>query len=453
MQLNDPGRDLLAGQKIEVPQADSDPGWIAFADLLLKKRRAVLMGTMIGLVISVGVALYYPKYACKVQLMPPETAPTGLASMALPSLSKSPGLAGLAGELLGAKNSGALFMKVLESQTVQDYMVDRFDLRKHYYKHYWEDARDKLRSHTGIVEDKKSGVIAITFEDRDPKFAAAVAGAYVDELNRVMTRVATSSARREREFIEQRLTEEKQTLDDSQKQFSKFASSTMALDVPQQTRVTVEAAARLQGELIASRAQLEGMEQIYARENYRVKSLQAHIAELERAMGKMNSSAGNSQDPVNPYPSVRSLPQLGVQWVDLYRSTKIHETIYELLTQQFEMAKIQEAKEIPTVKVLDPPSVPEKRYPRPWFILLIGTTLSAMASCFGVVLIDRWENLSADDPRRTLLARIYRTARGKAPDAIERADDGPPFSQRNGAKHELPAEQPEQQEEFSGRRR
>lgn len=457
MQLNEADRDLVGGQKSGVAGSAPHAGWISLVDLLLEKRRTILFATVIGLVISAGVALYYPKYASRVQLMPPEGAPSGLASLALPSLSKAPGLAGLAGELLGAKNSSAVFLKVLDSRTVQDYLVDRFDLRKHYHQRYWEDAREKLQSHTTISEDKKSGVIAVTFEDRDPKFAAAVTGAYVEELDRVITKVATSAARRERQFIEQRLAEERQTLDDTQTQFSQFASSTMALDVPQQTKVTVESAAKLQGELIAARAQLEGMEQIYARENYRVKSLQAHIAELEKAMGKLNSATGNAQDPINPYPSVRSLPQLGVKWVDLYRNTKIHETVYELLTQQYELAKIQEAKEIPSVKLLDPPSQPEKRYPRPWSVLLMGAACSVLVSCLGVVVRDRWQNWSVADPRRALLARIYQVARGKAPAAIDgvedHAEDDRPFRQRNGAKYDVPAQQPEQQEEYSERRR
>jgi capsule polysaccharide export protein KpsE/RkpR len=233
----------------------------------------------------------------------------------------------------------------------------------------------------------------------------------VEELDRVVTKVATSSARREREFIEQRLAEEKNQLDVSQRQFSAFASSNMALDVPQQTRVTVESAARLEGELIARKSELEGLTQIYARDNFRVKSAQARVAELEKALNKLNSGpdkTGGAQDPTNPYPSVRSLPQLGVTWTDLYRTIKIHETVFELLTQQFEMAKIQEAKEIPTVKILDAATTPEKRYPRPWIVTLVGGVLSLLLSCAGVVLYNGWENLGPEDSRRVLVARVRR---------------------------------------------
>jgi len=411
----------------EKPSTD----WIARVDLLIAKRRAILTATLIGMVLFAGLALYYPKYASTVQIMPPDSQQGGLASLAMPSMTKSPGLAGLAGELLGGgKNTTAVFVKILGSRTVEDYLVERFDLRKHYGKKYWEEARDKLRSHTSVTDDKKSGMISVSFEDRNPQFAAAVAAAYAEELDRVVTKTATSSAGREREFIQQRLDEEKQLLDTAQKEFSAFSTRTMALDVPQQTRITVESVARLQGELIARKSELEGLVQIYAPDNFRVKSAQARVTELEKALAKLNSAGGdNPQDATNPYPSVRSLPKLGVQWTDLFRTIKIHETVFELLTQQFEMAKIQEAKEIPTVKILDPASTPEKRYPRPWLVLFVGTIFSLLAACTGVVMYDGWQKIDPADPRRVLIARFYP---GAAPSQT--------FEQRNGSGRETPSQ-------------
>jgi uncharacterized protein involved in exopolysaccharide biosynthesis len=170
----------------------------------------------------------------------------------------------------------------------------------------------------------------------------------------------------------------------------------------------VEAAARLQGELIATKAQLEGLKQTYTEENIRVKSAQAHVNELERALGKINSGrAAGVQDPTNPYPSVKSLPLLGVKWADLYRNTKIRETVVELLTQQYEMARIQEAKEIPSVRVLDPASTPESRRPSWLMILLGGTMVGALLACMGYFLKNWWERWDQDDPRRMLIVQVF----------------------------------------------
>jgi uncharacterized protein involved in exopolysaccharide biosynthesis len=315
---------------------------------------------------------------------------------------------GLAGDMVGVKSSSAVFAKVLESRTVLDHLIKRFDLRKKYHLSRWEDTREKLVSRTLIAEDKKSGVITVSFRDRDADLATAVTDAYVEELGSVMTNVSTSAARRERIFIEQRLADENKNLQDAEQQFSQFASTNMALDVPEQTKVTVEAAARLQGELIAARAQLEGLKQTYTEENIRVKSVQAHVNELERALGKINSGrAAGIQDPTSPYPSVKSLPLLGVKWADLYRNSKIRETVVELLTQQYEMARIQEAKEIPSVKVLDPASRPEIRRPSWLVVLLEGTFLGGCMACFGYFLKNWWERWDQDDPRRMLISQVF----------------------------------------------
>ncbi|HET9182719.1 MAG TPA: lipopolysaccharide biosynthesis protein [Candidatus Angelobacter sp.] len=385
--------------------------WLDAIDYLWSRRLRIALWAIAGLVFSLLLASRICKYPAMVQLMPPDTSSSGGAmGLALPSILKSPGLAGLAGmagDLLGAKSTGALFIKVLQSRTVEDDLVNRFDLRTRYHTKYWEDARNRLQSRTTIAEDKKSGVIMITVRDRDPQFAAALAGGYVDALDHVMSQASTSAARRERIFIEQRLADEKKALEDAEEKFSRFSSSNMAPNIPEQTRVMVESAARLQGELIAARSEMEGLRQVYTPENTRVKTIQARISELERELARINTGQQTGGDgSLNPYPSIKNLPLVGVTWTDLYRNTKIHETVYELLTQQYEVARIQEARELPTVKVLDKPAVPEERHPSIPSVTLIGTLISIVLACFGLLLQRWWASWDADDPRRLLLARI-----------------------------------------------
>jgi uncharacterized protein involved in exopolysaccharide biosynthesis len=352
----------------------------------------------LAFLLSAPVAWHYPKYESTAQIMPPDSAGSSLASIVPAAISKSPGLMGLAGDLMGVKSNGAVFAKVLQSRTVADHLIERFDLRKKYHLSRWEDTRTKLFSRTLIVEDKKSGVITVSFQDHDAGLATAITNAYVEELGSVLANVSTSAARRERIFIEQRLADENKNLQDAEQQFSQFASTNMALDVPEQTKVTV----------IATKAQLEGLKQTYTEENIRVKSAQAHVNELERALAKINSGrATGVQDPTNPYPSVKTLPLLGVKWADLYRNTKIRETVVELLTQQYEMARIQEAKEIPSVRVLDPASTPESRRPSWLMILLGGTMVGALLACMGYFLKNWWERWDQDDPRRMLIVQVF----------------------------------------------
>jgi len=413
MPLSEAEREVLRSEADGSALPQPSPKWVGWTDAVYQlwlQRRRIARWAVLALLLSAPVAWHYPKYESTAQIMPPDSAGSSLASIMPAALSKSPGLMGLAGDLMGVKSTSAVFTKVLQSRTVLDNLIRRFELLKRYHLDRWEDARLKLTSRTVIAEDKKSGVITISFQDHDADLAKAVADAYVEELGSVMTKVSTSAARRERAFIEQRLADENKNLQDAEQQFSQFASTNMALDVPEQTKVTVEAAARLQGEWIAAKAQLEGLKQTYTEENIRVKSAQAHVNELERALTKINSGravGAGAQDPTNPYPSVKTLPLLGAKWSDLYRNAKIRETVVELLTQQYEMARIQEAKEIPSVKVLDPASAPESRHPSWVLILLGGTLLGACMACFGYFLKNWWEQWDQDDPRRMLIVQVF----------------------------------------------
>jgi capsule polysaccharide export protein KpsE/RkpR len=404
-------------RSIATPQ-EHHTSWIETVNRLWSHRVKIAIWTAAGLVLSIALSWLIGKYEATTQLMPPDSSSSssGLNALA-PIIGKMSGSAGVAGDMLGlgdvmsgGKSSGALFTKVLESQTIQQKLIEDFGLIKHYHVSYLEDARKKLTSRTTILEDKKSSVLTISVRDRDRDLALKLATAYIAELDRVMTKVATSAAGRERIFLEQRLSDEKKVLEESERQFGKFSSTNMALDVPQQTKVTVEAAARLQGEMIDARSQLEALEQVYAPDNIRVKSLRARIAALQRDLVKINSGRATTeagQDPASPYPSVKNLPLIGAKWSDLYRDAKIHETVFELLTQRYEMARIQEAKEIPTIKVLDPPSVSQRRFPDPGLVIIVGTIISLLLACLGVWLKDQWARWNEEDPRRILLSQIY----------------------------------------------
>jgi capsule polysaccharide export protein KpsE/RkpR len=239
-------------------------------------------------------------------------------------------LGGLAGDLLGARGNGAVLVEILESRTVADRLIDEFDLSKDYNTTKIEYTRKVLERHTKISEDRKSGVITITVTNGDPHKVAEMAEAYVGELDRLVAQVSTSSARRERIFLEERLKTVKSDLDDAANRFSEFASKNTAIDIPAQGKAMVEAAAVLQGQLIAAEAEASGLEKIYTVNNVRVKALQARIGELREQLQKLGGSSSPTEvrDDNSLYPSIRKLPLLGVTYADLYRRTKIEETVY-----------------------------------------------------------------------------------------------------------------------------
>lgn len=373
------------------------------------------------MVASALIAILIPaRYQSVTRLMPPDSqSSSGLGMLAaMASRTGNAGFGGIAGDLLGMKSSGALFVAILGSQTVQDRLIYEFQLMKIYGDTKIEDARKDLAEHTDASEDRKSGIISIGVTDHDPKRAAAMAQAYVSELDRLVAQVSTSSARRERIFLEERLEKVKGDLDAAAKNFSEFASKNSAIDIPAQGKAMVEAAAILQGQLIAAQAELNGLEQIYTANNVRVRAVQGRVDELQRKLNEIGSAGtqGSSQTGNSLYPSIRKLPLLGVPYADLYRQTKIQETVYELLTQQYELAKVQEAKEIPTVKVLDSPLVPTKKsFPPRTMIVLLGTMIGIALAMTWILGKTRWDAVEVSDPRRVFATEVFTTIQARVP--------------------------------------
>jgi uncharacterized protein involved in exopolysaccharide biosynthesis len=403
-----------------------DEGTVANLRVFWDQRKFILRAGFYSLLASTCLAILIPsRYESMTRLMPPDS-PSGLGIGLLSAMSGSvgtqgmgmQGLGGIANDLLGMKNSGALFVGVIESQTVQDRLIHGFNLMHVYHDSKIEDARKDLADHTDVSEDRKSGIISIGVTDHDPKRASAMAKSYVDELDRLVALVSTSSARRERIFLEERLKAVKGELDDSAKNFSDFASKNSAIDIPAQGKAMVEAAARLQGELIAVQSEMEGLKQIYTDDNVRVRSARARMDELQKKLTEIGNAGteGGAKSDNALYPSIRRLPILGVTYADLYQKTKIEATVYELLTEQYEMAKVQEAKEIPSVKVLDEAIVPTKKtFPPRALIIVLGALLGIALAATWIAGKTRWDAVETSDPRKQFAIEVLMTTRESLP--------------------------------------
>src|SRR5271170_1121834 len=201
--------------------------------LLWDRRRLLLQAAGLGLLVSTLYAFLIPvSYTSTTQLMPPDPqSSSGLALMAAMAPRAGGGLTGMAGDLLGLKSSGALFIGVLRSETSQDSIIQQFDLKQVYGKRLITDARKKLDENTAISEDRKSGIITMSVADHSAQRAAAIANAYVDELNWLVAQLSTSAAHRERVFLEDRLKVAKVDLDDAANQLAQFSSKNNTLDI------------------------------------------------------------------------------------------------------------------------------------------------------------------------------------------------------------------------------
>jgi uncharacterized protein involved in exopolysaccharide biosynthesis len=398
--------------------------WASRARLLWQHRRILARVTTIALVVGLGIAFAIPKqYTAVASIMPPDQQ--GSSTMLLAALagrgSGLGALGSLAGGLLGEHPTTALFIDLLQSGTVSGHLIERFNLKHVYHKRYNLDTAKHLAHVTKITDDKKSGVITIKVEDRDPVRARDLAQGYLDELNRLVTRTSTSAARQERIFIEQRLHSVEGDLERAQLELSEFSSKNSTIDIREQTRAMVDAGARVQGELLVEQSGLQSLRQIYGDGNVRVRETEARIAALQHDLDKMTGSSApltpgtadvsdaksGTEDKGELYPPLRQLPRLAVPYADLYRRVRVQEAVFELLTQQYEIASLDEAKDTPVIKVIDPPGVPERKsFPPRLLLALLFTFLSFAGASALILMREHWSNIDPRDPRKILASEI-----------------------------------------------
>jgi capsule polysaccharide export protein KpsE/RkpR len=408
-----------------IPLEGSSPNWIANTSVLWKHRKSLLKTAVVGSVISLLLVLLIPKrYESTARIMPPESS-SGSAAMLAALAGRGTGelgtLGSLAASMLGVRTSGPLFVDLLRSSSVSGHLIDRFELQKVYHTRYRVDTAKRLGHMTSVVEDKKSGVISINVEDADPRRARDLVQGYLDELNLLVNRTNTSSAHQERVFIEFRLHSAEAELEEAQKEMSDFSSTHTTIDIKEQTRATVDAAAKLQAQLIVEQSDLDSLKQLYGDENFRIRAARARIVELTRQL----KAIGGSSEPLQAdgtiapgssgtldrigadYPPLRQLPRLAVPYANIYRRVRTQEAVFEMLTQQYELARIQEAKEIPIVRVIDAPGIPEKKsFPPRALLAILLSGLILVGAAARILARERWGAMNSGDPRKRLFQQI-----------------------------------------------
>jgi uncharacterized protein involved in exopolysaccharide biosynthesis len=400
--------------------------WVVNSTVVWEHRRLLARAIVISLAAGLLIAFLIPKkYTSTGRIMPPDNGGSGMALLAALTGGRGStdmgGLGSLAGSLLGMRNSSALFVDLLRSGTVSGDLIERFQLQHAWRKRYKVDAAKYLARHTTITDDKRSGVITVAVEDSDPRRARDLAQGYLEELNKLVTRTSTSSARQERIFIEKRLRGVEADLKQAQVALSEFASTHTTIDLSEQTRAMVDAGARLQAEQIATQAEVDSLKQIYGDTNVRVRAAQARAAEVQRQLTKLGGTAGvggangaeNEEPSGELYPPLRQLPRLAVPYSELYRRVRVQEAVYELLTQEYEVARIQEAKDVPAVSVIDAPGIPEKKsFPPRLLVTAVITVLSIGGTVLFVLFRKRWELVEETDQRKVLARDVAETVRG-----------------------------------------
>ena len=346
---------------------------------VLRKRRTLVLGLAILPALLTAIYCYFfaPKiYESKAAVLAPKEVGSGPTAGLAAALVASGGGPLLGGLLPAGGTSRDTFVAILKSRTMAEEIITRFKLRDYYEATYIEQAITALRDATDISVSKE-GVISVRVEDKDPKLAAEVANAYVTSLDRMFAKFGTTEGGRQRAFIADRLEKTEKALRKAEDSLRSFQEANRAIGLQEQARGMVDASARLKGEMIAAEVALESLRTFSTEANPQVVQQKARIDELKRQLAKMQYSGGGDLPPDAAAPGqarqeyhlpLAKMPAVGVEFARLMRELKVQETVFTLLTQQFEQAKIAEARDMPTVQVLDR-AVPAERKSKPKTVL------------------------------------------------------------------------------------
>jgi uncharacterized protein involved in exopolysaccharide biosynthesis len=360
----------------------------------LRKHGRMILGLVFISVLTAGFQSHFVMtkiYESKASILAPKESGGGGAGLAA-ALAASGAGQFLAGLIPSGGNNRDAFVAILKSRTMAQDLVERFDLKEYYKAKYIEDAIKGLQGATDILVSKE-GAISVTVEDKDPKLAADIANAYVTNLDRLFAKMGTTDASRQRAFVADRLDSTEKALRQAEERLRRFQESNKAIVVQDQAKNAIEEAGKLKGEIVVAEAQLEFIRSFSTENNPQVVAQKRQIEEMKRQLAQMQYGRGMDLPPESPNPGERrteffvpftKVPEVAIEYVRLMRDVKTQETVFNLLTAQFEQAKINEAKDTPTVQVLDK-AVPAERRSKP--IVKLNMAIAGALSLFLAIFL------------------------------------------------------------------
>jgi uncharacterized protein involved in exopolysaccharide biosynthesis len=360
-------------------RAASEGDEISLLDLLivLAERKYIIIGvTAVFAALAVIISLLLPaRYTATVTLLPPQQNNSMGAALAS-QLGSMGGMAALAGGGLGLKNPNDIFVGLLKSRTVEDAMVQHFGLMQEYHTRYLTDARKRFENSADVDGDAKDRMIHISVEDRDPRRAAELANGYVDQFRIQSQHLAITEASQRRLFFEQELEQARNNLANSEEALKRTEQTTGVIELSSQSRALIESAASIRAQITEREVQIQGMQTYATGENAQLVQARRELESLRAQLAKLGGSADTTGGELI-VPKGR-VPEAGLEYVRKLRDVKFNETIFEILARQFEVAKLDEAKQGALIQVVDPALPPDKRSFPKRGLIVIGATIAGM---------------------------------------------------------------------------
>jgi tyrosine-protein kinase Etk/Wzc len=373
-----------------MPPFDEDEEEISLLDLLqvvVDNLRLLIIGPLLAGLLALGITFAVaPTFTATTKFMPPQQQQSGAAAM-LAGLGALGGLAGAAG---GIKNPADQYVAFVQSRSVQDALIDRFKLVERYEADFKQDARKELEANVQIASGK-DGLITIDASDKDPAFAAALANAHIEELGKLLNRLAITEAQQRRVFFENQLTNAKDKLTKAEQALKASGLNSSALK--SSPAAAVEGLAKLKATITAQEIKVASMRGYLSESAPDFKQARTELAAMRAQM-----SRAEKEDPPSAGDS---------DYIAKFRDYKYFETLFELFSKQFEMAKVDEAREGAIIQVIDVAQAPERKSkPKKGLITLVTVLAFAFLLLLFVFIRQAWRNASSDPETAKRLTAI-----------------------------------------------
>jgi uncharacterized protein involved in exopolysaccharide biosynthesis len=368
---------------------------ISLLDLLLalaSRKRMILLVTIGTAVLAALVALALPVHYTAIAVVLPPQQGQQSGSILSSQLANLSGMASLTSGGLGLKNVNEMYASMFRTQAVEDAMIKRFDLMHAYHKHYQSDARKAFEKHAVVDGSKKDGLIYITVNDPDPQRAAAIANGYVDEFRELTRHMALTEAAQRRIFFEQRMEQTKNDLANAEEALKETELKTGLIHLDSQARGLIESAVQVRAQITAKEVQIQSMRTYATGENAQLVQAEHELAGMRAQLARLSSSSNSEGSIIVPKGMV---PEAGLEYVRKSRDVKYYETIFEILARQYEVARLDEARQGAVIQMLDPATVPDRRaFPKRSMIVLTALGIGFVLGIVLALILYGWELLN-----------------------------------------------------------
>jgi tyrosine-protein kinase Etk/Wzc len=367
-----------------VEEEESSIDIVALFQTISREKKTIFRVTLGCFAIATLIAFVLPfQYTSTVSFIPPNLSNSSSMASALAGQLSALGAGDLVG---GVKNPGDLYAGILKSRSIASEVVKQFDLMHVYRAKKESQAEKMLGSSTDVTVDVKSSIVTVDVTAKSPKLAHDLAAAYLDALRETNGRLALGQSSQRRLFFGQQLAKEKDDLEDAEVELKKTEEQSGLIAPSGQTEMEIGTIAQTQAQIAVRQVQLAALRDSATEQNPEVIRLRSEIGDLQGQLARLQNGSGRESTAAIPTSKV---PELQLEYVRKEREVKYHETLFDILSRQYEAARLDESRDAPVLQVLDPASYPDtKSSPKRSYFMLGGLVFGFISSSVWVLLRD-----------------------------------------------------------------